>query len=99
MGQSLTTAPYDRRIAAAARGDVAACFELGITFSTGTADVAIDMIEAHKWFNLAAMRGDSEAQQCRAEVAEELTGREIATAQRAARAFLAMNAAAERRAA
>lgn len=99
MGQSLTSAQFliDSRIADAARGDAAACFELGIAYSTGTGGLAIDMIEAHKWFNLAAMRGDLEAQQCRADVAEELTGREIAEAQRAARAFLAMHATAERR--
>ena len=101
MGQSLKSAQFliDRRIAAAARGDAAACFDLGIAYSTGTGDIAIDMIEAHKWFNLAAMRGDLEAQQCRADVAEELTGREIAEAQRAARAFLMMNAAPQFRAA
>jgi TPR repeat protein len=90
MGQSLKSAQFliESRIADAARGDTAACFDLGIAYSTGTGDVQIDMIEAHKWFNLAAMRGDLEAQQCRADVAEELTGREIAEAQKQARAFL-----------
>lgn len=99
MGQSLKSAQFliESRIADAARGDAAACFDLGIAYSTGTGEVAIDMIEAHKWFNLAAMRGDMEAQQCRADVAEELTGREIAEAQRAARAFLTTHAPAERR--
>lgn len=96
MGQSLKSAQFliDSRIADAARGDTAACFDLGIAYSTGTGDVAINMIEAHKWFNLAAMRGDLEAQQCRADVAEELTGREIAEAQKQARAFLMANQAA-----
>ena len=99
MGQSLKSAQFliDSRVAEAARGDAAACFELGIYYSTGTEDVAIDMIEAHKWFNLAAMRGDLEAQQCRADIAEELTAREIAEAQRQARAFLAMNAPVQQR--
>ena len=99
MGQSLKSAQFliDSRIADAARGDTAACFELGIAYSTGTGDVEIDMIEAHKWFNLAAMRGDAEAQQCRADIAEELTGREIAEAQRAARAFLSASQPVERR--
>ncbi|MES2754975.1 MAG: hypothetical protein V4659_09955 [Pseudomonadota bacterium] len=98
MGQSIKSAQFliDSRIAQAARGDSAACFELGIAYSTGTQDCAIDMIEAHKWFNLAAMRGDSEAQACRADIAEDMTAREIAEAQRAARAFLNLN---ERRAA
>lgn len=98
MGNSLKSAQFliDSRIADAARGDAAACFELGIAYSTGTQDCAIDMIEAHKWFNLAAMRGDQEAQQCRADVAEDMTAREVAEAQRQARAFLMMH---ERRAA
>ena len=99
MGNSLKSAQclIDSRIADAARGDAAACFELGIAYSTGTQDCAIDMIEAHKWFNLAAMRGDQEAQQCRADVAEDMTAREIAEAQRQARAFLMMHAPAEQR--
>ena len=98
MGNSLKSAQFliDSRIADAVRGDAAACFELGIAYSTGTQDCAIDMIEAHKWFNLAAIRGDMAAQQCRADVAEDMTAREIAEAQRQARAILHMN---ERRAA
>lgn len=101
MGQSLKSVQFliDSRIADAARGDSGACFELGIAYSTGTGEVGIDMIQAHKWFNLAAMRGDLEAQRCRADIAEELTGREIAEAQRAARAFLTLHARYDRRAA
>lgn len=97
MGQSIKSAQFliDSRMADAARGDIAACFDLGIVYSTGS-EVEIDMIEAHKWFNLAAIRGDSEAQQCRADIAEDMSAREIAEAQRQARAFLNMH---ERRAA
>lgn len=98
MGNSLKSAQFliDSRIADAVRGDREACFELGVAYSTGTQDCAIDMIEAHKWFNLAAMRGDLAAQQCRADVAEDMSAREIAEAQRQARAILMMH---ERRAA
>lgn len=98
MGNSLKTAQFlmDSRIADAMDGDAGACFDLGVAYSTGTQDCAIDMIEAHKWFNLAAMRGDMAAQQCRADVAEDMTAREVAEAQRQARAILHMN---ERRAA
>lgn len=97
MGQSIKSGRFliDSRIADAARGDRAACFDLGIAYSTGT-EVEIDLIAAHKWFNLAAIRGDREAQACRADIAEDMTAREIAEAQRQARAFLAMH---ERRAA
>lgn len=76
-------------LAAAARGDVSAYFELGVAFSTGCHGIASDMIEAHKWFNLAAVGGHEEAQFCRADIAEEMTAREVAEAQRRAREWLA----------
>ncbi|MGH6743834.1 hypothetical protein [Novosphingobium sp.] len=76
------------RLAAAAIGDFSACFDLGVAFSTGSHGAACDLIEAHKWFNLAAARGDEEAATCRTEVAEDMTAREIAEAQRRARQWL-----------
>ena len=90
MGSSLKTATFliESRIADAARGDTNACYDLGMVYSTGAAGVGIDLIEAHKWFNLAAVGGSEAAQQCRADIAEDMTAREIAEAQRAARAFL-----------
>jgi TPR repeat protein len=81
----------DSRILDAANGDADACFELGMAYSCGSG-VGIDLIEAHKWFNLAAVNGDSRGQELRAEIAEEMTAREIAEAQRQARAWLAANA-------
>ena len=45
------------RLADAERGDVDALFELGVAFSTGRGGVDVDLIEAHKWFNLAALSG------------------------------------------
>ena len=76
------------RIADAERGDVEALFELGVTYSTGREGVSVDLIEAHKWFNLAALSGSTRGQECRAEIAVEMTAREIAEAQRQARAWL-----------
>ena len=58
--------------------------QLGIACSTGTRG-ATDMVAAHKWFNIAALHGDSEAAQLRREIAAEMSEREIAAAQRAAR--------------
>ena len=46
------------------------------------------MIEAHKWFNLAASKGHEEAAYCRADISDEMTEREIAEAQRQAREWL-----------
>ena len=76
------------RIADAERGDVEALFELGVTYSTGRGGVDVDLIEAHKWFNLAALSGSTRGQECRADIAMEMSAREIAEAQRQARAWL-----------
>jgi TPR repeat protein len=77
-----------RCLAAAAQGDASAYYDLGVAFSTGSHGVACDLIEAHKWFNLAAARGHEEAAWCRADVSDEMTAREIAEAQRRARQWL-----------
>ncbi len=90
MGNSMKSAGFliESRLADAARGDVNALFELGIAYSTGSGDVEVDLIEAHKWFNLAALNGSEEAMMCRADVSDDMTAREIAEAQRQARAWL-----------
>lgn len=75
-------------LAAAANGDSNALFDLGVAYSTGSHGVECDMIEAHKWFNLAAVGGHEEAAHCRADVSDEMTAREIAEAQRRAREWL-----------
>jgi TPR repeat protein len=77
------------RMAEAEAGSVEALYELGVTFSTGRGGIPVDLIEAHKWFNLAALNGSEMAQECRADIAEDMTAREIAEAQRQARAWLA----------
>ncbi len=77
-----------RALAAAHKGDAQALFDLGMVFAIGDAVVEIDLIEAHKWFNLAAVSGVCGAAQCRADVADDMTAREIAEAQRRARAWL-----------
>ena len=91
MAHSLKSAAFliESRIADAVRGNVHALYELGVAYSTGSGGVAVDLIEAHKWFNLAALNGSTRAQECRADIAEEMTAREIAEAQRQARAWLA----------
>ena len=75
-------------LAAAAQGDTVAYYDLGVAFSTGSHGVGCDLIEAHKWFNLAAVTGHEESAWCRADIAEEMTAREIAEAQRRAREWL-----------
>lgn len=75
-------------LAAAANGDSSAYHDLGVAYSTGSHGVGIDLIEAHKWFNLAAARGHEEAALSRADISDEMTAREIAEAQRRAREWL-----------
>ncbi|QIG54416.1 sel1 repeat family protein [Altererythrobacter sp. BO-6] len=75
-------------LAAAAQGQIAAYFDLGVAFSTGSHGLECDLVEAHKWFNLAASKGHEEAAYCRADISEEMTAREIAEAQRQAREWL-----------
>jgi len=68
-----------------AAGDM--LFELGMMYSVGR-DVPVDLVSAHKWFNLAAMKGNAEAIRLRREIADQMSDGEIATAQRAARDWL-----------
>jgi TPR repeat protein len=90
MGSSYKSAAFliEARLADAARGDSDACFDLGIAYSSGSAGLEIDLIEAHKWFNLSALSGSPRAAECRAEIAEDMSAREIAEAQRQARAWM-----------
>jgi TPR repeat protein len=90
MGHSFKSAAFlvESRIAEAAEGDVQALYELGVAYSTGSSGVQVDLVEAHKWFNLAALNGSALAQECRAEISEDMSAREIAEAQRQARAWL-----------
>ena len=62
-------------------------FQLGMMYSTGST-VSADYVSAHKWFNLAAMRGNKDATRLRREIAQQMSESEIAAAQRAARDWL-----------
>ena len=73
-------------------------FELGMMYSTGRS-VPTDFVTAHKWFNIAAMRGNREAIRHRREIAAEMSEADIAAAQRAARDWLQAKESAEHRAA
>ena len=79
-------------LAAYAGGSLDALYDLGVAFSTGSHGGNCDLIEAHKWFNIAASKGHEEAAWCRADVSDEMTAREIAEAQRRARQWLSEGA-------
>lgn len=73
-------------VEAAVNGDV--LFDLGMIYSTGRSGL-IDLVAAHKWFNLAALKGRVDAISLRREVAGLMSDAEIAMAQREARAWMA----------
>ena len=62
-------------------------YEFGIVCASGRSAPA-DLVSAHKWFNLAAVKGHAEATRMRREIASEMTDGEIGQAQRAARDWL-----------
>ena len=78
---------------AAAQGAVDALFQLGLMYSTGH-DVREDYVLAHKWFNLAAQRGNAEAREFRVQIAGDMTQNQIAEAQRLAREWVLAEGAA-----
>ncbi len=61
--------------------------ELGMIYAAGRG-VPVDLVAAHKWFNIAVVKGCREAISRRAELALEMTREQIADAQRQARAWL-----------
>ena len=71
---------------AARKGDPRAMLALGRAFVKGLG-VPQDFIEAHKWFNLAAARGDLKAAAERDALAKEMTVEERAEARKLARAW------------
>jgi uncharacterized protein len=62
-------------------------FERGLYWASGRSGV-VNLVAAHKWFNLAALKGRSDAIALRREVAEMMSEAEIAEAQREARAWM-----------
>ena len=72
-------------IDASALSDV--LFERGMYWASGRSGV-VNLVAAHKWFNLAALKGRTDAISLRREVAEMMSDAEIATAQREARAWM-----------
>jgi len=58
-------------------------YDLGL--ACFSARSGISTVEAHMWFNLAAMHGDRRGIEARAEIADLMSAQEISEAQRRAR--------------
>lgn len=65
-------------------------FERGMYWASGRSGL-VDLVAAHKWFNLAALKGRNDAIALRREVAEQMSDEEIARAQREARTWISMH--------
>ena len=75
-------------IGGSAQADV--LFELGMMYATGR-DCEVDLIAAHKWLNIAAIKGSDRAAEFRAELASTMTKGDIARALREAREWMTMH--------
>lgn len=65
-------------------------FELGMMYATGR-DCDADVVAAHKWFNIAAIKGSSRAAELRSELSVQMTKTDIARALREAREWMTMH--------
>ena len=67
--------------------DTGTLLQLGLSCTVGIT-APVDLVAAHKWFNVAAMLGNAEATRLRHEIAAQMSCAEITAAQRAARAWI-----------
>lgn len=82
---AITALPEALMIPAAASAE--AYYELGLMHACGRS-APVDLVAAHKWFNVAMARGYKAAAERRAELSAEMSRDEIALALREAREFL-----------
>ena len=73
---------------ATAQADI--LFELGMMYATGR-DCDADIVAAHKWFNIAAIKGSNRAAELRAELSATMSKTDIARALREAREWMTMH--------
>jgi uncharacterized protein len=73
---------------ASAQADI--LFELGMMYATGR-DCDADIVAAHKWFNIAAIKGSARAAELRSELSATMSKVDIARALREAREWMTMH--------
>lgn len=64
--------------------------EMGLRYASGR-DGDIDLVAAHKWLNIAAIKGSDRAAELRADLAATMSKAELAAALRAAREWMTMH--------
>lgn len=73
---------------ATAQADI--LLELGMMYATGR-DCAADLVAAHKWFNIAAIKGSHRAAELRSEISATMSKGDIVRALREAREWMTMH--------
>ena len=63
---------------------------MGLMYATGRG-CKIDLVSAHKWLNIAAIKGSERAANLRAELSRSMSKGELASALRAAREWMTIH--------
>jgi TPR repeat protein len=69
-----------------ASGGGGAAYDLAMAYASGSGETPFDLVQAHRWFNVAALCGYRPALAMRAEIAAEMSRDEVVEAQKLARA-------------
>ncbi len=64
--------------------------DMGLMYATGRG-CDVDLVSAHKWLNIAAIKGSDRAAELRADLAQTMTKMQLAAALRAAREWMTMH--------
>jgi TPR repeat protein len=64
--------------------------EMGLMYATGRG-CDVDLVSAHKWLNIAAIKGSDRAAELRADLAQTMTKMQLAEALRAAREWMTIH--------
>lgn len=64
--------------------------DMGLMYATGRG-CPVDLVSAHKWLNIAAIKGCDRAAELRAHLAHSMTKSQLAEALRAAREWMTMH--------
>ena len=87
MGRQITKSEPEISLTTATAEDM---LDLGMRYCIGR-DVSQNYVAAHKWFNLAALKGSESAKQYRCEISREMSATDVADAQRQARDWLTLH--------
>jgi TPR repeat protein len=64
--------------------------EMGLMYATGRG-CAVDLVAAHEWLNIAAIKGNDRAAELRADLAASMDKMQLAEALRAAREWMTIH--------